>query len=200
MPELLAISVTSKDYRKGTGRTVRKGFSVPLMMEEAMKGSLGSVLAGVKRQLPGKRLKTTTKLLYNRTPQGATARLVVGEGVPFAYVQAKYGKSPTTILPRAMKHLAIPRNAAARKMQENAGAVGLMSYPELKKKWIGRGKYVHMLFRGSTPMFNLVHQAIVKPSVDLNEVRDNMRMAISTAFKGAFAGFDFGYLSMRKGS
>ena len=197
MPELLAISITKKDYR---ARSIARGRSVPLMMEDAMKSSLGLILADVKRQLPGKRLKAHTKLLYNRTPKGATARLVVGEGVPFAYVQAKWGKSPTIIRPKTAKHLAIPMNTFAKGLQSKVRT--LLEYgKQLHPRWQGYGQRGHTLFygKGNTPMFNLVKQATVKPSVDLNEVTDNMRMTINMAFKNAFTDYDFGYVAIRKG-
>jgi len=197
MPELLAISITKKDYR---ARSIARGRSVPLMMEDAMKDSLGSILADVKRQLPGKRLKAHTKLLYNRTPKGATARLVVGEGVPFANVQAKYGTSPTIIRPVHKKHLAIPMNAWARGRQNSVDS--LMDYNFAFHPWRNKDKskgYLLYYGKGTTPMFNLVKQVSVKPSVDLNEVREDMRMTISTAFKNAFTDYDFGYVAIRKG-
>lgn len=198
MAELIAISVSRKDYR--SGRSMARGRSVPLMMETAMKGSLGAVLADVKRQLPGKRLKVNTRMLYNQTPKGATARLIVGEGVPFANVQAKYGKSPTVIKPKNGKYLAIPMNAFAKGLQNKVKSLreyGSLLHP----RWRGKGERGNTLFygKGNTPAFNLVKQVTVKPSVDLNEVNSNMRSTIVAAFKEAFAGYDFGFVSMRKG-
>ncbi len=206
MAGILTISLTKKDYR---GRGISRGRSVPVMMRNAMEKNLGQIERKVRQQLPGSRLKASTHIIYSQTPQGATANLRVGDDVPFAFIHAKWGSSPTVIRPKAMKHLAIPLTAQARSLQqsnegdETHGGLGLFAYhPQLHRGW---GKGAHTLFwggskgYGGTPMFHLAHKAVVKPSVNLQEVSENMRLVTAIAIREAFKGYDFGYVSVRKG-
>lgn len=201
MAGILAISVTRKDYK---GKSVAKGRSIPHMIEEAMRTSLRPIESSVKQQLPGRRLKSHTRLYINRTPQGASARLVIGEGLPFSNIHAKWSDSPTIIRPKHGEYLAIPISSVRNRAEKLQGTpnrpISLWDYhPTLKR---GGGRNAHVLFwktqKGGTPFFHLKQQVSVRPSVNLQEVSSEMRMTISNALRSAFSGYDFGYTQIRK--
>lgn len=204
---MIAIALVRKDYRE---KGARRGLSIPKLMEEAMSENLGQIVQYVRSNLPSKRMKSKTYIEYTRTSKGASAHLVIGEGVPFTNVQAKWGTSPTVIKPKAPhKYLAIPTNAYGKGLANAAEAAGLgllkMYGDELHPWWKGSkgkrgGTRGTALFygKGTTRAFQLVTQSVVKPSVDLYDVQEKMRIFAQIAMERKFEGFDYGFLQMRK--
>ncbi len=210
MPGMIAIAITKKAYR---GQQQFEGKSVSDIMRSAMEVNLEPIVQDVRRKLPGSRLKASTHIRYKNTPHGASANLRIGDGVPFAYMHAKWGSHATKISPKTgRQHLAIPLSQQARDLAESAGPRGLMNlHPMLHRGW---GKGAHTLFYGGmevwharrgvseffdgTPAFRLVHNAFVKPSVNLQEVTDNLRLVTAISIRNAFKGYDFGYASVRR--
>lgn len=198
MAELIAVTVTKKSYG---GRSIQRGQSVPALMEKALRTSLVSVVQRVKAQLPGRRLAARTRLKISPTLKGASAHLVIGEGIPFANIQAKWGTSPTVITPKHGKHLAIPLTSFGKSLQNKTGTSLMEWGNDLHPHWRGKGKRGNTLYwqDNKTPHFYLAKSVKVKPSVNLFEVRDDMRLAANAAIQESFNGYDFGYLRIQKG-
>ena len=198
MAGVIAISIMKKEYRT---RSISRGRSIPKMMEDAMRIELKQVEQGVKIQLPSRRMRAHTRIDFHRTPQGASAHLIIGKGVPFANVQAKWGTQPTVIQPKAPnKHLAIPLNAYAKGLANKVKSLweyGKMLHPHWNRSGL-RGLTLYY-GEGKSPAFQLVRQAVVKPSVNLNAVAYDMKFYTAQAIERAFEGYDFGYASVRRG-
>lgn len=199
MGELVAISVTKRDYRS---RTIQRGKSIPLMMETALRRASRAIVQDVKAQLPSRRMKVNTFADIHQTPKGASATIVVGRGVPFTNVMAKWGSDPTVIRPKGgKKNLAIPLNSFARGLQNKVSS--LMEYGKtLHPRWYGHGQRGNVLYygNGKVPMFALRPSVSVPPKVNLHTVSSQMRDAANIEIAREFEGYDFGFVSLRKGS
>jgi len=204
MSDLITIVTRRKDFinRKVSMGTMAPR-QIPVMLIEAFKQGLRPFLMSVKARLPHGRtgkLVNNTELEIERTKAGVSAKLTIGRDVPYAHVHAKFGMSPTIILPKNKKHLAIPLTARARNLQSQVGS--LLQYSQLKGGWERKGNKSHILYWTSNsnqkgiPYFALAHQVKVKPSVDLYVVKEEMKIAANEIINRVFNGFDFGFVRM----
>ena len=204
-PSLFAITLTRKDFRASLkGNIGGRGKSIPVAFEDALKTSLPTILSDVKSQLPGRRLKTHTRLYYKRTPKGASAQLVIGEGLPWAGVHAKFGNKPTIIRPKPPnQYLAIPISSVRKKAEAKQEGGSLWRHHPTLHFGKSKGGANPLLYWGKGksgyPMFHLQKQVKIKPSVNLVYVNNAMSYTVSAALKEVCGNYDFGYFLLRRG-
>ena len=196
MAGVIAVTLTRKDYKT---HGVSRGRSIPAMMENALH-SLNAVVQDVKAKLPSRRMRAHTKVFIGQTAKGASAHLRIGEGVPFTNVQAKWGTTPTVIRPKHGKYLAIPLTSFGKSLQNKIGTSLMEWGDDLHPHWVG-GERGHGLYWKDSPIkhFYLAHSVRVKPSVNLYDVREEMRITANAAIRASFDGYDFGFVRMQKG-
>lgn len=203
MPDdLIAVTVVRKVFReKGMSRKITQGRDIPVMMAQELKKGLQPFLADLKTKFRSKRMRAGTRVDVSQTPAGASARVVIGDNVPFANIQAKWGSSPTLIRPTGgRKHLAIPLTKYGKGLQ--SAVMSLRAYDkDLRPRWYGKGQRGHQLYwkDNKTPHFQLVHEARVKPVVDLRDVSDKLRSYSEFIMRQIAEGIEFATISLRKG-